>query len=155
MRRFATGVTVVTLADQGEQAAITVSAFTSISLDPAIVMVSIHGAGSASEVLNRTEGIGIHLLGKSDALLSDRCASSGSWDEKLSGFSWRRGHTGVPLIDGPATVIEARVMQKLTVGTHIVTFGEVEQIYFNGTPPEEPLLYFDQSYRTISSNKES
>ncbi len=149
MRRYASGVTIVTLHDGEISAGLTVSSFTSISLEPPIIMVSIHAAGSVARVLENAESFAVHLLASEHEDLSSRFASSLGWDEKVKGLSMTKGESGVSMIDEMPTIIEATILERHLVGTHTVLYGMVRSVVLNQPSSAGPLLYFDRTYRRI------
>lgn len=155
MRRFASGVTIVTLHDGRRDAGLTVSAFSSISLDPAIVMVAINATGSIGEITTGATSFAVHILGAEHEELSIRFSESIPWRQKVAGVDIERGELGTPVLGGIPTVIEARVRSQVLVGSHHVTFGDVVSIRLETPAPDRPLLYFDRDYRTIDGREES
>ena len=149
MRRFASGVTIVTLFDGARNAGLTVSSFTSISLEPPIIMISINAGGSGGEALGGVTSFAVHILGIEHEELSIRFAESTPWSRKVDGIPLSRGSTGVSILEPIPTVIEARVRSQVIVGTHHVIFGDVVGIRLDDPAPERPLLYYDRDYRTV------
>ncbi|MCB0711218.1 MAG: flavin reductase [Ignavibacteriae bacterium] len=149
MRRFASGVTIVTSQHNAEAVGITVSAFSSISLDPPVVMISINRASSAAPVILNAESFAVHILSSEQEMLSVRFAESLPWEEKLGNSTSMTGLTGIPILSEAFTAIECWLINAITIGTHSVMFGQVVGIYLHETTPETPLLYYDQNYRTL------
>ena len=149
MRRFASGVTIVTAGTGDQRAGITVSSFTSISLDPPVVMVAINTESSAASVILQSEHFAVHILSHEQEILSERFAQRIPWEEKIRGTVWRTGRSGAPILEGPATVVDAVLIRSLVVGTHTVMFGRVLDIAMPPETPRTPLLYYDQNYRTL------
>jgi len=149
MRRFASGVTIVTLFDGARDAGLTVSSFTSISLEPPIIMIAINSGGSGAEALAGVTSFAVHILGIEHEELSVRFAESIPWSRKAAGVPFSRGSSGVPILDPIPTVIEAQVRSQVLVGTHHVIFGDVIGIRLDDPAPEQPLLYYDRDYRTV------
>lgn len=149
MRRFASGVTIVTASASGRNVGITVSSFTSISLDPPIVMIAINRSGSHSEIFREAPGFAVHILSAGQEELSERFASTWSWQRKVEGLNVRPGLQGTPILEGIATVIEARSDTCVDIGSHLVLFGEVISIHSIEQSPPPPLLYFNRSYGTL------
>jgi flavin reductase len=154
MRRFASGVTVVTAQIKERQAGITVSAFTSISLDPPVVMVAINTASSAAAVILQAEHFAVHILSREQEHLSEQFSQSSSWEEKIRGAKWQAGRSGAPVIAGATTVIDCVLLSSLTIGTHTVMFGRVVDINMHPDVPHTPLLYYDRNYRTLDEQGE-
>lgn len=151
MRRFASGVTVVTAHHNGESAGITVSAFTSISLEPPIVMVSINTGSSVAPLILESGHFAVHILATEHEPISERFAQQISWEEKLANAPWKVGKSGAPIIDESTTVLDTVLIQSLVMGTHTVMFGRVVDIRMPERVPEAPLLYYDRNYRTLDS----
>ena len=152
MRRFASGVTIVTSIGKDGPAGITVSSFTSISLDPAVVMVALNKESSLSDAVMESHALAIHVLSSEQEPLSVRFADTGDWHSKLGGVSWTNGLTGAPILQVAHTVIEARVIQSVEVGSHLVIFGAVLSTLLDKDVPETPLLYYDRNYRTLDQS---
>jgi flavin reductase (DIM6/NTAB) family NADH-FMN oxidoreductase RutF len=149
MRRFASGVTIVTASANGRSVGITVSSFTSISLDPPIVMIAINRSGSHSDIFRDAPGFAVHILSAGQEDLSERFAATSPWHEKLGTRKVRPGLQGSPIIEGIATVIEARSDTCVDIGTHLVLFGEAIAIHSIEQSPPPPLLYFNRGYGTL------
>ncbi len=149
MRRFASGVTIVTAGTGDQRTGITVSAFSSISLDPPVVMVAINSESSAAPVILQSEHFAVHILSHEQEILSERFAQSIPWDEKILGINWHAGQSGAPILEGPATVVDTILIQSVVIGTHTIMFGRVVDITMPPETPRTPLLYYDQNYRTL------
>lgn len=149
MRRFASGVTVVTAGTGKRQVGITVSAFTSISLDPPVVMVAINSESSAAPVILEAEHFAIHILSREQEALSERFAQKLAWSEKVGATKWKTGRSGAPVLVDVATVIDCVLLRSLEIGTHTVIFGRVVEITMKPDVPHTPLLYYNRNYRTL------
>ena len=125
MRRFASGVTIVTAQADGVQVGITVSAFTSISLDPPVVMISVNSSSSAAPVILKAGHFAVHILSREQEDLSERFAQTLEWSAKLGDVQWESGHSGAPIITGTSAVLDCAVLQSTVIGTHTVVFGRV------------------------------
>lgn len=149
MRRFASGVTVVTAGSGEQQVGITVSAFTSISLDPPVVMVAINNESSAAPIILEAAHFAIHILSREQEALSERFAQTLTWNEKIGTTEWITGRSGAPVIVDVATVIDCVLLRSIEIGTHRVIFGRVVEITMKPDVPHTPLLYYDRNYRTL------
>lgn len=127
MGRFVTGVTVVTVLDRTGPHGITVNSFTSLSLDPPMIMVCLRRAGRGAAVLRRSAHFGVSILGAHQEPLgrlfarADRPAGAAAFDD----VPHRTGIGGVPLIDGAAAQLECRVHQRIRAGDHLMCLAEV------------------------------
>jgi len=149
MRRFASGVTIVTSMDKHGPTGITVSAFYSVSLSPPVVMISINTESSLVDAIRTSGRFSVHILADEHSKLSEQFAESTEWDRKVGNYDWHVSDDGSPIIDAIPTVLEAAVDRTVRVGTHDVVFGNVTGIEASSDTPRTPLLYYDRNYRTL------
>ena len=148
--QFAAGVTVVTTRDgQGRSLGLTVTAFASVSLDPALVLVCVDHR-SETHAGFRHEGLfGVSILAEGQEEVSRRFAGGGP--AKFTGLELGRGTTGVPLIPGAVAHLECRVIATHVAGDHTIYVGEVLSAEVR---PGRPLLYHDRRYRRLAPGEE-
>jgi flavin reductase (DIM6/NTAB) family NADH-FMN oxidoreductase RutF len=143
---FATGITIVTAIDaQGQPIGLTANSFTSLSLDPPLLLLCIaNGAGSAP-ALRSGERFGVNVLQISQQPASNRFAGKG--EDRFAATAWTPGETGVPLLDGSLVSFECRRHAVHEGGDHFILVGEVVRAQFE--PRRDPLLYFRGKYRRL------
>jgi flavin reductase (DIM6/NTAB) family NADH-FMN oxidoreductase RutF len=145
--RFATGVSIATVLDAaGAPHGLTVSSFTSVSLDPPLVLICLGHQVTVIEAFRTALYFGINVLAEDQRELSERFARKGA--DRFDGLAWRAGETGVPLIPGALAGIECRVHDRIISGDHDILVGEMVRSAVN---PGEPLIYFSGAYRALSS----
>ena len=138
---FATGVTVVTAAHDGERQGMTVSAFASISLDPLLVMVSLRPHKPTPQLIIASERFGVNLLASDQEDISNRFAY-GEPDELFDGIELT--HDDPPIIAGSLGFFVCRLVASHDAGDHTLYLGEpVEGEWFEG----QPLMYWRGRYR--------
>ncbi|WP_453968297.1 flavin reductase [Amorphus sp. MBR-141] len=125
--QFATGVTVVTAAhpQTGEIVGMTANSFSSVSLDPPLVLWSIVREAKSLPVFLEATHFAINILSEQQLDHSNRFSRPGS--EKFSGVSWRPGRGGAPVLAGTAAVFECARHAEHDGGDHIIMVGEVER----------------------------
>ena len=144
--RFASGVTVVTTTDDaGRDHGMTVSAFCSLSLEPALVLVCIDRTASMHDLLQPEQPFAVNVLSAGQEALSRRFAS-GDPPNRFDGLGYHRGLTGVPLLQDVLAWLEARVERRHTEGDHTIVVGRVETA---AAHQERPLLYYRGGYATL------
>ncbi len=121
---FMSGVVVITAGRDDQPYGMTVSAVSSLSLDPPMLLVCLNSASSTQEVVRRTGLFAVNILAEHQGSLAERFARSGLPD-KFDGVGYRLGHTGVPLLDGALAVVECQVAEAVTGGTHRVFLARV------------------------------
>ena len=141
--RFATGIAVATTSGPGgEPHGLTVNSFTSVSLEPPIVLVCVDYRCNILQHFRAHSHFGINILAADQQALSARFAERVG--DRFDGIGWRRGETsGVPLLAGSLALFECKVSQIVESGDHAVFFGEVLAVE---AADGDPLLYFCGRY---------
>jgi flavin reductase (DIM6/NTAB) family NADH-FMN oxidoreductase RutF len=143
--RFATGVTVATVLDaKSIPHGLTVSSFTSVSLEPPLILICLGHAVTCIEAFRAASYFGINVLTADQRELSDRFARKGH--DRFDGLTWQRGETGVPLIPGSLAQIECAVHERFSSGDHDILVGRMVRSVVDD---DDPLLYFASRYREI------
>jgi flavin reductase (DIM6/NTAB) family NADH-FMN oxidoreductase RutF len=144
--RFATGVTVAGVLDrEGIPHGLTVSSFTSVSLEPPLILICLGHAVTSIEHFRQARHFGISILREGDRSFSDRFARKGQ--DHFEGVDWQAGETGVPLLACALAVIECAVYRQFTAGDHDILVGEVVRTCVNDGAP---LVYFASRYSTLA-----
>jgi flavin reductase (DIM6/NTAB) family NADH-FMN oxidoreductase RutF len=143
--RFATGITVVTVADEGGHPhGMTVNSFSSVSLDPPLVLVSIDLRNAILGHFLSSRFFAINILAEHQQHLSQRFSSTS--ENRFSNIAWHAGETGVPLLEGVLAHLECSVSRTFDAGDHTVLLGEVR---YAGYKEGRPLVYFGSSYQNL------
>jgi flavin reductase (DIM6/NTAB) family NADH-FMN oxidoreductase RutF len=142
--RFASGVTIVTVRSAaGRDHGMTVSAFSSVSLAPPLVMVCIGEDSSLRPVIADAEYFGVSILAADQEPLSRRFAAHG---ERFDGIGFTRAENGAALIEGALAFMECRVVARHPAGDHTIVVGEVEAA---SVGDDRPLLYYRGGYAQL------
>jgi flavin reductase (DIM6/NTAB) family NADH-FMN oxidoreductase RutF len=143
---FATGITIVTAVDgEGRPLGLTANSFTSVSLDPPLLLVCIANTSTSAPLLRAAAHFGVNVLQIGQQPASNRFA--GRAEERFSATAWSPGETGVPLLDGSLGSFECRRHAVHEAGDHFILIGEVIRAQFE--PRRDPLLYFRGKYRRL------
>lgn len=141
---FASGVTVITTAHQGELYGITVSSFSSLSLNPPLILICIDKSAITHEILLRAGQFVINVLDKRQEHLSRRFATTNA--DKFKGVAWHTGTLGLPVLDNVLAVIECQTHATFDGGDHTIFTGMVIDSSLN---EGAPLLYYRRGYREL------
>lgn len=127
MSRFPTGVTVVSTTVGGIDHVMTASSFTSVSLDPLLVLVCVSHTTRFHPAVVESGVWAVSFLAAHQVALSRRFAVHGrDLDSTLDDVAVHPGeHTGAPLLDGALATLECRTTQSFEAGDHTVVIGEV------------------------------
>lgn len=148
--QFAAGVTVVTTRDgRGRSLGLTVTAFTSVSLEPPLVLICVDHRSETHVGFRHAGLFGVSILAEGQEDLSRRFAGGGA--AKFKGLELVEGTTGVPLVPGALAHLECRVSATHLAGDHTIYVGEVLAVKVR---PGRPLLYHDRDYRRLAPARE-
>jgi flavin reductase (DIM6/NTAB) family NADH-FMN oxidoreductase RutF len=142
---FAAAVTVVTVQrEDGTPAGITVTAFSSLSLEPPLVLVCIDKRAKLHDTFQQGSSFAVNILKDDQEHISRRFASSEPDQFREIGYS--PGPLGAPLIPNVVCAIECKVVDLLAGGDHTIVVGEVDSTRVN---EGKPLLYFRGGYASL------
>ena len=146
MGQFATGVTIVTTANsEGTPYGLTVNSFTSVSMDPLLVVVCLDNQLSGLSAFKESGKFGVNILAEDQSDLSDHFARSGT--DRSEG-PYVTGKTGVPLLEGVLATMECEISTFYPGGDHILVLGEVKRTEIL-QPEKKPLLFHRGAYVRI------
>ncbi|HEX6741103.1 MAG TPA: flavin reductase family protein [Sphingomicrobium sp.] len=143
---FATGVTVVTcLDDEGRPAGLTVNSFTSVSLDPPLLLVCIHKQAASAAALCGAENFAVNVLqtGQQPASIT----FSTRVEDRFEETPWSCGEAGAPILRDSLGVFECARFAVYDGGDHHILVGRVVKASFDAGL--DPLLFFRGSYRRL------
>lgn len=143
--RFASGITIVTARDEaGTDYGMTVSAFCSLSLQPALVLICVAHDASMHDLLLTHPTCGISILSSTQEAYSRRFATKDF--ERFDGIAYSRGENGVVLLEDALAHIECRVLEHHNAGDHTILIAEVDR----AEPLDgRPLLYYRGGYAQL------
>ena len=146
--RFASGITIVTARDErGQDHGMTVSAFCSLSLEPALVLLCVDRSATMFDLFRTHPIFGVSILSSSQEAYSRRFADKQSARaERFDGIAYRRGESGVVLLENALAHLECRVLTHHDEGDHMILISQVDR----AEPLEgRPLLYFRGGYAQL------
>jgi len=144
---FATGITVVTtLCPDGHRVGVTVNSFSSVSLDPPLVLFSLGRASQAYDFFVQGKAFAVNILAEDQKTLSDRF-SRRDLQERWEGVGVELWDTGVPILSGCLANIECDLHAVHDGGDHAIIVGRVRRLASRSDG--KPLLYFRGSYGAV------
>lgn len=146
MRRWPSGVTIVTLQHDGMPHGLTASAFTSVSVGPPLVLVVIDKGGRSRDWILESGAYCVHLLAEDQSLLSDRFAGRlAGHEDRFAGLEARPGVTGVPVLGDAMAYLECEVEAAHEAGDHTIFVGRVVACGVRADD-RRPLVYHNTRY---------
>ena len=145
MRAWTAGVTIVAAAHEGVRHGMTVNSFTSISLDPAWITISLQQTSRTHALIHKSGVFGITILGLDQKDLADRFAGlSPELEDRFVGLATETYQTGAPLIKSGLAHLDCRVIQSILVGMNTLFIAEVVSAHTREAGP--PLIYHNRGY---------
>ena len=143
---FATGVTVVTCFDElGEPFGLTANSFTSVSLDPPLLLVCVHKQAQCAAAFTAAAHFAVNVLQTGQQPASIRFSTR--QEDRFGANDWSRGEFGAPVLQESLGVFECERYAVYEGGDHHILVGRVVKASFN--PELDPLLYFRGRYRRL------
>ncbi|WP_460716214.1 flavin reductase family protein [Nocardioides dilutus] len=148
--RFASGVTVVTAMSGGAPVGLTCQSFSSVSLNPPLVVFIPAKTSRAWPMIQRSGRFCVNFLADGQAELSNQMASRGV--DKFAGVSWTPSEqTGSPILAGTLGYVDCRIHSVHEAGDHYVVIGRVLDLDVPEAGTDKPLLFFQGKYSTTDS----
>ena len=154
---FMTGVVVITTTHDDAPRGMTVSAVSSLSLDPPMLLICLNAASSTQEAVRRSGRFAVNILAEHQGHVAERFARPGS-DDKFGDLDTQPGRSGVPLLSGVLATVECRVAEVVGGGTHRIFLAEAVHAeaaegsplaYFRGRFGKFELGQDAEVYRTV------
>jgi flavin reductase (DIM6/NTAB) family NADH-FMN oxidoreductase RutF len=146
---FATGVTIITVDDEGEVHGMTANAFASVSLDPVLVLVCVDRRARTHAHLHAKKRFGVNVLAENQRAVSEYYAlptEAQDLAEAKARTGFERTAHGTPVLQGALAYLECRLHSAQDAGDHTIFIAEVEDVVVR---EGDPLLYFRGKYRSI------
>ena len=143
---FATGVTIVTCLDRaGKPVGFTANSFTSVSLDPPLLLVCIHKRAACAPVLTDASHFAVNVLQNEQQPASIRFSTRD--EDRFGATPWSEGEFGPPILKDSLGVFECERFEVHEGGDHDIVVGRVLKASFDASL--DPLLYFRGRYRRL------
>jgi len=150
--RFAAGVTIVTTRADGEVHGTTMSAFSSLSLEPPLVLIAVRKESDIHGLIARSKIFAVNILHKGQSETSAAFAQKGTLEliaaHRLEGTPFRVAVTGAPVLKESLAYLDCRVTQSVDAGDHTIYIGRVEEGDVS-SETDVPLVYYRGRYESV------
>jgi len=144
--QFATGVTVITAIDDGEPVGVAANSFTSVSIDPPLVLFCVARSSSTWPRIERGRKFAVNILGDHQEELCGLFATKGA--DRFGQTEWRVGAGGSPVLHDTLAYLDCEFWAEYDGGDHIIVVGRVLDL---GMQREgAPLLFFRGKYGRLA-----
>jgi flavin reductase (DIM6/NTAB) family NADH-FMN oxidoreductase RutF len=154
MRHLAGGVSVITVGRGDDMSGMTVSSVSSLSVEPASLIVSVNRNASSWPLLQKERAFGVNILAADQLEIAERFSGKGGLKgaERFAGIEWRRRITGVPLLGGALAAIDCEVEDIIERHSHGIVIGRV--VHLDVGPPAAALAYWQGDYMTVDRDED-
>ena len=143
---FGTGITVVTTIDEsGQPVGLTANSFTSVSLDPPLLLVCLARTAGSLPAFEAAESFGVNVLHIGQQPISARFARRD--EDRFAGTPWESWDAGIPILKNSLASFECARHALYDGGDHVILVGRVLRVRFE--PRRDPLLFFRGKYRRL------
>ncbi len=147
MRRFATGVAVVTTTHDERIHGFTANAFASVTADPPTVLICVNRSARAHPLIAASQRFCVNILAAEQQALAEQFADREP-QTRFDGVAYRFGPSGSPVLAGTLAYFDCTLGEELTSGTHTIFLGSVIDA---GEREGAPLGYYDRRYRNFGA----
>lgn len=147
---FPSGVTVVTGHDATRPHGFTCQSFSSLSLDPPLVVVLVSRGSKSWPPIAATGGFCVNVLSRHQRFLSAQFARSGT--DKFAGVAWRPAASGRPVLSKATAWVDCAVEDIHSGGDHLIVVGRVLELRAEST--RSPLLFFRGAYADVDPKED-
>lgn len=148
LSRFATGIAIVSTRSGDSDYALTINSFTSVSLQPRLVLWSLQSDSKVYDIFSRAEFFTISILSGHQVAISDKYAYSENF--ALQNEDLENTANGMPSVNGALAVFECKQNQIVRAGDHELILAEVLDFGLEDSKNEGPLLFYGSQYATLS-----
>lgn len=139
MANYPTGVTVVTTIDEkGNPIGLTVNSFSSVSLEPLLILWSIDKRVSTYETFKKADKFVVNILADNQADIASLFASRTSNQERFVNIDWNLSKDNLPIVKGTMATLQCKTFKQIEAGDHTMLIGEVSEI---SVEKKSPLVY--------------
>ena len=152
LSRFASGVTIVTVQHAGQRHGLTASSFSSLSLNPPLVLVCVGKHAYSHALIEQSRAFAVNILSRAQQEWGARFANPKIVD-RFAGITYNEAITGSPILPGSLAWVDCTLHQAYDAGDHTIFVGEV--VAGDVVPLEQlaampPLLYYNRDWRTVA-----
>jgi len=146
---FATGITVVTTThNNSDPVGITVNSFTSVSLDPPLVLWCMDNEAESYNIFAECHNFAVHILHQQQEVISQIFSTKNNGC-KFSSLEWQAGKFGSPILKDFAACFQCETENRYAGGDHLILLGRVKS--FETHKDKSPLIYHDGNYQTLKT----
>lgn len=129
-RKFASGVTIVTARVGEENRGLVVNAFSSVSLDPPLILIAVNRMAATHDFLYRTPSVAVSIVSDEQVDLVRRFSSPVA--DKFEGVDWQSGANGSPIISHSSAYLEGNILSRLQVHSHTMFIVRITRVVVSG-----------------------
>jgi flavin reductase len=154
MRRLASGVVIIASEYQGQRFGLAATAVTSISAEPATLMVCVNRKASAYQAISSARCYTVNILHEDDRGIADLFSQPHTREQRFRSGKWSSLVTGAPVLEGSLASFDCRLTQSFEASSHTLFLGEVVDLRLLNDELR-PLVYWNGAYRGGEAGREA
>lgn len=148
---FCTGITIISsLKPDGEPVGLTCQTFSSLSLNPPLVQLSVQHTSTTWPWIRENGRFAVNILAEDQAGLARQFIRSGT--NKFAGVQWENSDSGLPILGGVLAWLDCKLTQEVVAGDHTIAIGSVNNLDKNRE--YRPLLFFRGGIRGLNESED-
>jgi len=148
MRRFASGVTLITATHDDMRAGLVATAVSSVSTAPPTLLICVNRSASAHDVIDKSGCFAVNLVGAGDVDLVDVFSKSALREQRFKAGEWTTLVSGAPILATSLASFDCNIVYRLAYESHTIFLGEVKMVRI-ADDDVDPLLYMDSTFRRL------
>jgi 3-hydroxy-9,10-secoandrosta-1,3,5(10)-triene-9,17-dione monooxygenase reductase component len=149
MGRFVTGITLVTVYEDGYPHGMTVNSFTSVSLDPALILVCLDKNATTTDIVQRTGRFAVNILGADQEYLARRFADIENERDRFKDIAYSLSGEETPILNDALGFLSCTVKDAVDGGDHVIFIAEVVDLAHDDDD-RRPLVYYRGNYKSLA-----
>lgn len=150
LQLWASGVAVVaTTSEKFGNQGMTVTAFSSVSINPPQILICINESADTGEGIKESKRFSVNVLKTNQEDISNQFAGGSSQKQRFENTEWETGVSGTPLLSQSLMSLDCEVVETIQSGTHFIIIGEVKDAICRSG---EPILYYRGTYRILATD---
>lgn len=150
MRKFASGVCLITSFHNGKRVGLIATAVNSVSMDPPTLLICVNRTASAFDAISEAGHFCVNVLTVDNLDLAGQFSNSDRRHERFQNGGWAEMETGSPALEEALVSFDCKIVQQIPYHSHTIFLGEVKgvKVVEEGC---SPLLYLDRQFRNIAA----
>lgn len=148
MRKYPSGVTLLTSIHNGKKTGLIATAFSSVSMDPPMLLVCVNRSASAHETIDQSNLLCVNILSENDLGIINVFSDSQKKSERFIDGEWANMCSGTPYLQTAIAAYDCIIVDKVVSGSHTIFIAEIKEA-FHSDSNDHPIIYSNRAFHTL------